>query len=170
MECPECGGEFVEGVETCPDCRIALVVAVVPEPPPLPEPEPLAPDGASVVLIRTGRLYEADLVASVLEDEGVPFYRQEQSSSGLSFAMPVAPSAGPGVWWVIRVPEAVAEKARALVENLPVRTDPSPGVWDFGPSSPAKSLFKTWAFLTLVLLILWILGGLWSFLRELLSP
>lgn len=167
MFCPQCEGEFVEGVETCPDCELALV-AEDPRPrPPLPDARLLDAGGESVVVLRTGRLFEADLAASTLEEAGVPYYRQEQSSSGAVFEMPAAPTPGPGTWWVVRVPTAVAEEARFVLEQLPLGLDDSPGVWDFGPTPEAKSFFKSWAFATLLFLAAGLLGGLLSLLRKL---
>jgi hypothetical protein len=51
-----------------------------------------------VVVIRTGRLLEADMVANHLEMEGIPFYRREESSSGVELAMPLMPVQGVGIW------------------------------------------------------------------------
>lgn len=162
--CPQCEGEFVAGVEVCADCGVALVT---PEPSSARgEPEPIASGESWVVLLKTGRLLEADLAASTLEEAGIPHYRQEQDSSGLSFAMPLAPSSGPGTWWVIQVPEAVAEEARSILEQLPITTEDAPGVWDFGPTEQAKSFFKRWALASLVLFALVFLLALMSLIRE----
>jgi len=163
--CPECDGEFVQGVWKCPDCQVALV-------PPKPEPtRPVGemvgaePSGESVVVLETGRLFEADMATSALEEAGVPHYRQVQSSSGLSLAMPVAPSAGPGVYWVVRVPEEAATTAKSVLDSLPLEAEESPGVWDFGPTEDAKSLHRTWALALLVLFAAAFLTGVVSMLR-----
>ncbi len=149
------------------DCGVALVT-------PEAEADPAPGDGVPgqgeaggrwTVLLRTGRLFEADLAASTLEEAGIPHYRQEEDSSGVSFAMPLAPSAGPGTWWVIHVPEARAEEARSILEQLPVTIQESPGVWDFGPTEKAKSFFKSWAFVQLVLIAVLLLLGLLSLFR-----
>jgi len=167
--CPECAGEFVDHVQRCPDCDAALVA---PEPEPtLPRPEPtdLESTTDSVVVLRTGRLFEADMAVLALETAGIPHYRQEESSSGLVFAMPAAPSAGPGILWVIRVPEAVAEQAHSILEELPMEIEESPGVWGFAPTKDAKSFHKGWALAILALFAAAFLTGLISMLRELLG-
>ncbi len=137
---------------------------------PEPEDSPGRPDageasGNAVVILRTGKIFEADLAASLLEEAGVPYFRREQSSGGLSFAMPAAPSVGPGTWWVILVPVEAESEARSLLEQLPFDLDEEPGVWDFGPSPGAKSFFKSWAFFTLLLFALAFILGLLSALR-----
>lgn len=165
--CPACGGEFVAGVELCADCGVALV-APEPEARAAPAASWSSPDeaaGRSVVVLRTGRLLEADLAASTLEEAGIPHYRQEEDSSGLSFAMPLAPSAGPGTWWTLHVPESRAEEAESILEQLPITLEKSPGVWDFGPTEKAKSFFKSWALAYLVLFAVSLLLGLLSILR-----
>lgn len=149
-------------MEICPDCEVALV-----EPESDPRPSGDEPSGHAVVVLRTGKIFEADLAASVLEEAGVPHFRREQSSGGLTFAMPAAPSVGPGNWWVILVPEEAAEEARSILEQLPLDADNEPGVWDFAPSPQAKSFFKSWAFFTLLLFALAFAVGLVSALRGL---
>lgn len=167
MICPECDGEFVEGVEVCADCELPLV-----EPEAVSEPIPddrkpvaIEDDGDWVVLLRTGQLLEADLAASSLEEAGIPHYRQEESSGGLTVAMPAAPSAGPGVWWVVQVPAAMAEEARSILETLPIEVDDSPGVWDFAPTERGRSFFRSWAWAYLVLFALALLWGLMELFR-----
>ena len=162
MICPSCEGEFVDGIGRCPDCELALE-----DREPEPEPPPLEASGASVAILRTGKLFEADLAASLLEEAEVPHFRQEQNSVGLSFAMPVAPSAGPGTWWVIRVPEEAAERARAVLAEHPFELDEPPGVWDFAPTTEARTFFKGWALLWLVLFAAMMAMGVLSFVRNL---
>ncbi len=164
MFCPECEGEFREGIRVCPDCEIALVrqdsraASAV-----------QAEDGRdAVVVLRTGVLYEADMAASALEEAGVPHYRREESSAGLTFAMPAAPSSGPGVWWAIVVPAAAVDRAEEVLETLPIPRDESPGVWDFKPTPEAKSFWKTYALGTLILLGLALLAALVRAILELL--
>jgi hypothetical protein len=127
------------------------------------------PSGESVVVLKTGRLFEADMAATALEEARVPHYRQEQSSSGLSFAMPVAPSAGPGVFWVILVPREAATRAQSVLDRLPLEAEESPGVWDFGPTEEARSLHRTWALALLTLFAAAFLTGVVSMLRHFLG-
>jgi len=51
-----------------------------------------------VEVFQTGRLWEVELVANELDKEGIPFYQQEQTSSGLRLVKPFAPAIAPGVW------------------------------------------------------------------------
>ena len=63
--CPKCRYEYVEGVEVCPDCGVALVDE-------LPEEEP--PRGKLVPIRRfKSRLY-AEMVKDVLDREGIPCF------------------------------------------------------------------------------------------------
>lgn len=52
-----------------------------------------------VMVLRTGRLYEYDLVADALREAELPFVSSEDSAEGLSFAMPADPVPSPGKWW-----------------------------------------------------------------------
>jgi hypothetical protein len=97
-----------------------------------------------VVVYRSGVLYEADIVAEALARAKIPHSRREESSSGLTFAMPAAPSMGPGDPWAILVPEGWAGRAGKFIAKLPVPQDPTPGVWGFRPRPEVKQCFKQW--------------------------
>ncbi len=96
---------------------------------------------------RSGRLYEADLVATEMERLGLPFHRAEETPLGTRFAMPAAPSMGPSSYWLVVVPGSHAAIARAVVRRLPVSRRAYPGVWAFGPTSAAKNFFKVCAWI-----------------------
>lgn len=66
--CPECGAEYRLGFETCADCQVALVDA----PPRLPPNTELRPTVQErIVVFRSGRRIEAELVRSRLEADGL---------------------------------------------------------------------------------------------------
>jgi len=113
-----------------------------------------------VVVLRTGKLLEADMVANHLDQESIPFYRREKSSSGVELAMPVMPVQGAGIWWIIRVPREHAEAAREVINSLPVEATLNPGIWHYGPTRKVKRfvIFCAYAsiILTLIYLIMWI--------------
>lgn len=167
MICPECGGKFVDGVERCADCEVALVAQDLESEPDRDEPEPLGPGDPSVVVLRTEDLAYAGLAAAALEEAGIPHYRREDSYRGLTPFIPAKPLAGPGPWWVIYVPEAVAEEARSILERLPAAVEGSPEVSDFGPAERSRVTFKLWVLALLVLLALAAAWSLWDLLQQL---
>jgi len=113
-----------------------------------------------IVVFRTGRSYEALMVLNELKSAGVPAYGQEESSSGLVTAMPPTPTQGPGVSWVIRVPEPAAEDAKRIVQGLPVDAEQEPGVWHFGPDKRTKRFLQIIAVIFLALIIASLVGDL----------
>lgn len=66
MYCPECGAEYVEGILGCPDCRVALV----PELPPQPQPEYVE----YVTVLKTGNPILVAMVKSILSSAGIRHY------------------------------------------------------------------------------------------------
>jgi hypothetical protein len=167
--CPECRGEFREGFTVCPDCEIELVTEDPSPETALDSEAEIEGRGEGVVVLRTGVLFEADMAAAALENAGVPYYRREESSGGLSFAMPAAPSPGPGTWWRIEVPAAVVDRAEEILNGLPMPRKESPGVWDFRPPPEAKGFWKSYAGAMLLLFALVMLMALVQVLRELIG-
>jgi hypothetical protein len=108
-----------------------------------------------VVVIRTGRLLEADMVANHLEMEEIPYYRRAESSSGVELAMPLMPVQGAGKWWVIRVPQEHVGAAREVVNNLPVEPTLNPGIWHYGPTKRVKRFIKFSAYASVVFMLIW---------------
>lgn len=102
-----------------------------------------------VCLLRTGRLMDADLVCSLLEERGVPFYRGMETSGGLKTVMGVAPTAGPGTWFTVLVPVEEEAHAREALKELPFDLDREPDVVDFSTSNRARTFSKVWAILGL---------------------
>jgi hypothetical protein len=110
-----------------------------------------------VLLLSSGKLYELDLASNVLEEHGIPHYKQQQTVTGLRLAMPFQPFAGPGVWYAIYVNEFYAQKAKDIISDLPFEITTSPEMWHFNPSKRAKKFWRFVVFLwlgtTLVLFI-----------------
>jgi hypothetical protein len=84
------------------------------------EPPEQTDDGGSVVVYRTGIIYEFDMVADAMTRAGIPYFRRRESIGGFSFAMPVMPSMAPGDMYAIVVPETWADPAKHFIAALPV--------------------------------------------------
>jgi len=115
-------------------------------------------DGNSVVVYRTGMVYELDMVADAMTRAGIPYFRRAESIGGLSFAMPVMPSMTPGDLYAIVVPESWADRAKHFIDSLPVSQGSEPGFWGF--RSPPKGLSSQWAWVLVVglgLVFIWTL-------------
>lgn len=112
-----------------------------------------------VAVFRTGRSYEALMVLNELGSAGVPAYGQEENSGGLVTAMPPTPTQGPGVTWVIRVPEPAVEDAKRVIESLPVDAEQEPGVWHFGPDKRTKRGIQVLAALLLIVIVVSLIGN-----------
>ena len=71
-------------------------------------------------VLKTGRLHGHDMAANALTENGIPFFKQEESVSGLKLAMPFQPSMGLGTHFNILLPERFLEEAKTILENLPI--------------------------------------------------
>ena len=119
-----------------------------------------------VVVLRTGKLLEADMVANHLEMEGIPYYRRVGSSSGIELAMPLMPVQGVGQWWIVRVPSEYADTAREVINSLPVEATLNPGIWHYGPTERVKRFIKFTAYVTLFLTLMYLIGWLVQNINE----
>ena len=75
----------------------------------------------ATLAFRTSQLFEADHFAVALEEKRIPYFRR-MDAGGVEQAMPAAPADFFGVFWSIYVPEAAAEDARRVLEELPFDT------------------------------------------------
>ena len=107
----------------------------------------------NVVIFRTGQLFEIDMAANYLKDAGIPHFTQEQTSSGIRFAMPAAPVTGPGVWWNLLVPKTWEERAKEKLKDLPFTEKTDPSVWDFQPTPRVKVGWKLYLTIGLLLIV-----------------
>ncbi len=147
MFCPKCGYEYREGFLKCADCGCDLV----PKPPAKKRPAKPKPahspgDLEYVVVLRTGRLWEVEMVANAFKKGQIPHYQRLQTSGGLELAMPVMPSMEPGQWYCFYVPKKLQKKAGKILASLPIDATTDPGVWHFNPPESGKALFKTYAY------------------------
>jgi len=53
-----------------------------------------------ICVLKTGRLLDYDLAANTLTDNGIPFYKQMETITGLKLAMPFQPAMGPGTYLI----------------------------------------------------------------------
>ncbi len=76
-----------------------------------------------VTVLKTSRFNEADMLAEALRDAGIPYYQEAAGIGGVRYAMFPLPEHGPGQFYHVLVPEEAAEKARAVMENLPLMAE-----------------------------------------------
>ena len=103
---------------------------------------------ADVMVLKTGRLFEAEILVDALTRAGVPHYERQESFSGVQFAMPAFPAQGPGVFFAVFVPEEAAEGARAILAELPIEHE-LPGVMAFRPREKYRRGFQIYVWLML---------------------
>jgi hypothetical protein len=112
MFCPECGGEYREGFTRCADCEVDLVEA-------LPEPEEAAPASQLVTVLETGDPAEMALAESLLQDEGIPFFKKGDQLQNLfalgTLGFGFSAVTGPAT---LQVAEEDAQAAAQILEAL----------------------------------------------------
>ena len=161
MYCPKCGYEYRDGFLKCSDCGAALV----PKSHRAAEPEsekPLAGDAEFIVVIRTGRIWEVEMVTDAFKKAKIPCYQQLETSTGLRVAKEIPQSMGPGDWWAFYVPKRFQKRAETVLAELPIEVTINPDIWHFSTSEESKRFFKTYAFYVLIMFgisfILFIIG------------
>ncbi len=107
------------------------------------------------VVFKTGKLIELDMASDALEAAGIPFYRQEESLSGIRQAMPAFPTALPGTWWSILVPVPFQSQAIEVLEGLPFERKTDPEIWDFNPPHDVKRGFQAAVIAALIFVMAW---------------
>jgi hypothetical protein len=121
MVCPECGSEYRDGIATCTDCDVALIV-----PPPPPPPD----ERASIELVK---VYEAGnpaiipIVESLLDDAGIEFSTTSENLQDLfawgRFGGTFNFAIGPVMFYVRKEDE---DEALALIATLADETPREP--------------------------------------------
>lgn len=107
MICPECHAEYLDHINKCGDCNVALVDACILD---LPIPEmtwvSLPPFG--------GKVY-ADMAAEILDKNEIPYYlKMDWTSSAFS----IKSATLPGETVRIFVPETHQKKAENIVQGI----------------------------------------------------
>lgn len=111
MYCPDCRAEYREGVETCPDCEIRLVVELPPE----------GPDADLVPVFETADVSLLPVVTSVLDSARIPYLVQGEEALSV---LPVGrwgagiSQSGRGLAATIRVEKGRAKEAEELLRPL----------------------------------------------------
>jgi hypothetical protein len=72
-----------------------------------------------IEIFRHQQPYVAEMVIETLRKNNIPCYLQQGSITGI-LVSPVAPTAAPGVEYVVFVPEEKIEDARAIVDSIPI--------------------------------------------------
>ena len=111
MYCPDCRAEYREGVETCPDCEVRLVVELPPE----------GPDEDLVAIFETADVSLLPVVKSLLDSAEIPFVVQGDEALSV---LPVGrwgagiSQSGRGLAATIRVEKERAQEAEELLRPL----------------------------------------------------
>ncbi len=106
------------------------------------------------VVFRTGKQWEYDMVLNTLKENGIPNQSREESG-GISVAMPLRATPGPGVWWAVLVPERNLIQAKEILAELPIEIKTDAGVWDFAPTKSIKRWWQIYLSILLALAIFW---------------
>jgi len=105
-----------------------------------------------VVVLRTGRIWEVEMVAEAFKKAKIPCYEQLETSSGLRLAKEIPQAMGPGDWWAFYVPKRIQKTAEEVLAELPIEVTVNPDIWHFSPSGEGKRFFKAYAWYTLIAL------------------
>lgn len=111
MFCPNCKDEFIDGIQECPDCKVALVEE------PAPEPEAVYVD--LVTVLESGDAGVIMIAKSLLEDTGIKYFAKGETSQhlfglgtlGTGFSTLVGPIQ-------LQVSRDRADEAALLLEDL----------------------------------------------------
>ena len=104
-----------------------------------------------ICILKTGKLFEHDIAANALTENGIPFFKQMETSSGLRLAMPFQPAMGPGTFYTILVPERFSEEAKKILSQLPIDVTDNPDVFHFGAGEKEKRGWKIYVWVILAI-------------------
>jgi Putative prokaryotic signal transducing protein len=103
MFCPECGGEFPNGLTECPECDVPLLAGT---------PEQFNPAELVVVLETNERIHLA-MAKGLLEQAGIPFFVGGQIATLVQDVDGFLRK-----WTSLQVPRDCEEEAREILEQL----------------------------------------------------
>jgi hypothetical protein len=149
--CPKCGFEYRDGFLKCSDCG-AVLVPQSRKTTGNKSKEPLAEDAEFAVVLRTGRIWEVEMVANAFDKAKIPYYQQFETITGLRLAKEIPQAMGPGDWWAFYVPKRFLERAGEVLSELPIEVTINPDIWHFTPTEEGKRFFKTYAIYVLITL------------------
>lgn len=110
MHCPDCGGEFVDGLSICPDCERTLVPRLAPED---------HPDTVFEAVFESADPQHVPMAKSLLDAEGVPYILQGETMQGMLPVQAASGFFGPhGLGAIFHVPSDRAEEAREILAPL----------------------------------------------------
>ncbi|MBI5552802.1 MAG: hypothetical protein HY911_14935 [Desulfobacterales bacterium] len=122
-------------------------------------------DSNHICILKTGRLLDHDLAANALTENGIPFYKQMETVTGLKLAMPFQPAMAPGTYYKILVPERFAEEAKQILSELPIDLTVDPDLFHFGASKNVKKGWKLYALVILAITAIIFLVNLVQIIR-----
>ena len=117
-------------------------------------------DSNHVCILKTGRLLDLDLAANTLTENGIPYYKQMETITGLKLAMPFQPAMGPGTYYNILVPERLSEEAKQILSELPIDLNDDPDLFHFGASEKEKSGWKIYVWVILAITAIILIGSI----------
>ncbi len=93
------------------------------------------------------------MVINTLNENGIPNQSREEAG-GISVAMPLRATPGPGVCWAVLVPQKDLNQAKHILSELPIEIKTDADAWDFSPSEKAKRGWQIYAWIVLGFLVL----------------
>jgi hypothetical protein len=118
-----------------------------------------------ICILKTGRLFDHDLAANALTENGIPFYKQMETVAGLKLAMPFQPAMAPGTYYNILVPISFSEQAKQILSELPIDLTDDPDLFHFGASENVKKVWKLYALVILAITAIIFLVNLVQIIR-----
>ena len=104
-----------------------------------------------ICILKTVKLLDHDLAANALTENGIPFYKQMETITGLKLAMPFQPAMGPGTHYNILVPERFLEEAKQILSELHIDLTDDSDLFHFGASEKGKAGWRIYVWIILAI-------------------
>ena len=112
MICPQCAGEFVDGIYECPDCQIPLKHEWELEEPEIEQEE-------FVIVFETADVSQIPFVKSLLDAAAIPHILQGEQAVGILAMPPLVANASHSAFATcLLVPKSREQEARELIADL----------------------------------------------------